>query len=282
LLADQDYRDWLMAQPWFRERWGNVYQTIINYGGEPQDSPEHNEMQVSFLEDAHCMQLARMLHPRLNFSEYAVTYSQLDKELHEQFQQHVRSTRKPARVAGREFEAGGWDVIYKIAAPSSALELTSLPPCQCGPCDHSNCSDRFTCKGGDWGCLHDRHPKDRKLPTFAEVNQSRSHVHHDRYAHCSDVCIWSDRQVSGWLLSWSARHWLGADTNWIRVELKPDLGDDFPTVLRQVNKYDHRQGDRRCVIARRGGFERVTWEQVAQIFKASGIVLLHESDIDEE
>jgi uncharacterized protein (DUF3820 family) len=64
LIADTSYLEWLQAQPWFRERYGNLYQQIIiNRGAEPQDSPEHNALQVLFLEDDFCLRLAQILRP---------------------------------------------------------------------------------------------------------------------------------------------------------------------------------------------------------------------------
>jgi hypothetical protein len=73
--------------------------------------------------------------------------------------------------------------------------------------------------------------------------------------------------------------WYWGQTD-IYVELKPDLGDDFPTVLRQVKGYPC-NGWRRCVVVRRHQFQHVTWEQVAAIFKTSRIRLIHESDLIE-
>jgi hypothetical protein len=36
---------------------------IINYGAEPQDSPEHNQMHARFLEDEWCFARADLIHP---------------------------------------------------------------------------------------------------------------------------------------------------------------------------------------------------------------------------
>jgi hypothetical protein len=278
LIADQDYRDWLMAQPWFRERWGNIYQTVINYGAEPQDSPEHNEMQVSFLADDLCFQLARFLYPRLDFSESAIKYSHDDKVMHERFKEYLQLDYKSASIGGRKFESGGWDVVYKIQPPSMTLKPSSLPSCRCGPCalTEHRCPPNATCQGGTRTCWHENHAEQRVLPTPDQINK-QTVVYHRRDAHCFDACIWSDHEVSTWLLS--THHWLGNDTSWVRVELKPDLGDDFPSVLRQVNGYHADHHDKRCVIVRRAAFERVAWEQVSQIFKASGIVLIREADV---
>lgn len=63
MAADADYCEWLTAQPWFRSRYGNVYNILISSGAEPQDSPEHNQMQARFLDSEWCFALADVLDP---------------------------------------------------------------------------------------------------------------------------------------------------------------------------------------------------------------------------
>ena len=62
----------------------------------------------------------------------------------------------------------------------------------------------------------------------------------------------------------------------VLLELKPDLGDDYPVVLRQVQRYPNGARCVRAVIVQRYGFESVTWAQVVAIFAASNITLLVE------
>lgn len=66
----------------------------------------------------------------------------------------------------------------------------------------------------------------------------------------------------------------------VAVELKPDLGDDFPSVLRAMKRRRH-AADHRCLIARRAAFQHVTREQVSQVFAAEGITLILEDDLSE-
>ena len=54
LAADSGYCDWLIAQAWFRERYGNVYTLIVNNFGEPTETPDHNALQARFLDEAFC------------------------------------------------------------------------------------------------------------------------------------------------------------------------------------------------------------------------------------
>lgn len=56
LLADDQYKTWLLEQPWFKEKYQNIYLTVINYSAEPTDTPEHNAMQIKFLDEEYCWQ----------------------------------------------------------------------------------------------------------------------------------------------------------------------------------------------------------------------------------
>ena len=96
--------------------------------------------------------------------------------------------------------------------------------------------------------------------------------------HCWAGCSWAVIETY-WLLGeprpnerwFQASPWGGG----VLVECKPDLGDDFPAVLRQVLRYPYDEhGDRRCVVVRRHGFRSVTWEQVGEMYAASAVQLV--------
>lgn len=90
LLDDREYLDWLLAQSWFQQRYGNIYQIVINNGQEPSETPEHNAMQVRFLERDF----------RLRFA--ALTLNQVLIEL--------LDVREP------KFEVDGLDVAFGVYA----------------------------------------------------------------------------------------------------------------------------------------------------------------------
>lgn len=60
MIADRQYCDWLVSQDWFRDRFQSIYQVVINYGQEPQETPEHNEIQARFVDRTFCSALASM------------------------------------------------------------------------------------------------------------------------------------------------------------------------------------------------------------------------------
>lgn len=297
LRADDDYCQWLMGQDWFRIKFGNIYQTIINYGGEPQESPEHNELQASFLDDARCFRLARLLYPNHPFDREAANRgSGKAVALCREFKDNLEPQYEDANIAHRKFEDQGWDVVYSIWPAVLVLAIASLPGCSCGECDHdTDCPKQATCRGGDgwegpdrlWRvtCKHYEHQKDRLLPSPEWLTKPPKYWSYTQSGdHCSKKCPWGAIAKAEWLLGdneekrWFQPRMPGR----IRVECKPDLGDDFPAVLRQVTSYKYEHGDRRCVVARRARFEKVTWVQVVTMFAASGIVLLREAQLSTE
>lgn len=51
LAQDRDYVDWLLAQPWLKNKHQNLYTLIINNFTEPSETPEHNAVQALFLDN---------------------------------------------------------------------------------------------------------------------------------------------------------------------------------------------------------------------------------------
>lgn len=51
LESDPGYVEWLMQQPGIREKYPQLVQIIVNNFGEPEETPEHNQMQARFLQE---------------------------------------------------------------------------------------------------------------------------------------------------------------------------------------------------------------------------------------
>ena len=87
LAGDRDYCDWLAAQPWFRKRYQDTYNIIINFGGPPEDSPEHNAMTAKFLDYDYMK----------NFVEKI----------------QGKGLEEGRSICWPEFEVDGWDIAFK-------------------------------------------------------------------------------------------------------------------------------------------------------------------------
>lgn len=62
-VQDRQYVDWLTAQPWFKERFGNLYTLIVNNFQEPAETPVHNALQAKFLNLDLVGRVMRLLFP---------------------------------------------------------------------------------------------------------------------------------------------------------------------------------------------------------------------------
>jgi hypothetical protein len=92
LAADPEYCEWLMGQSWFVEKYQAIHTVIINNFGEPSETPEHNRLQLRFLDETfrdRCAQALVYHRPKSNF-------------------------RFPAFADPPIFEDHGWDVTWTI------------------------------------------------------------------------------------------------------------------------------------------------------------------------
>jgi uncharacterized protein (DUF3820 family) len=69
LIDDPGYLQWLAGQDWFRAKFTILHQVIINRGNEPEETPDHNAMQVRFLDDEFCKQILRCARDETAFRE---------------------------------------------------------------------------------------------------------------------------------------------------------------------------------------------------------------------
>lgn len=56
LRQDKEYLGWLQNQDWFKNRYQNINNLIINNFGEPSETPEHNLIQSLFTDNEFCIQ----------------------------------------------------------------------------------------------------------------------------------------------------------------------------------------------------------------------------------
>jgi hypothetical protein len=117
LVADRAYCTWLCAQPWFRHDYPQLHALFAQNGATPRATPEHNEMQLRFLDDEWCMRLTLLLNPPP--SGYAA----------ELFKMSTYGKHRYA-IVGREFESRrGWDVRFQVYVPPS-LSVPVLVECK--------------------------------------------------------------------------------------------------------------------------------------------------------
>jgi hypothetical protein len=61
LKQDPKYVEWLKGQDWFSSQHKSIYTLIVNNFGIASETPEHNEMQVKFLDEWYRLKLAYVI-----------------------------------------------------------------------------------------------------------------------------------------------------------------------------------------------------------------------------
>lgn len=80
MAEDRKYCDWLVSQDWFREKFQPLYTVIVNNFGEPSETPEHNALQVKFLDGSYQMRFVDAVnadtYPGASFIEESIASAQ--------------------------------------------------------------------------------------------------------------------------------------------------------------------------------------------------------------
>lgn len=178
LAADQEYCQWLVAQPWFIEKFAHIHTLIINNFGEPSETPEHNRLQLRFLEETFRRQCMRAIFPR----------------------RHINSMSSPT------FEVDGLDVVWDY----------------------------------DYWYVTQNVPQYRRTAD-------------DPYVWCSSL-------------------------GQIGIECKPSLGDDYPAVLRTIQRI--KPYTSKFVVAGEVRSQAGSLAQIKAFFRQSNIGLLTVAEIE--
>jgi hypothetical protein len=283
LAADRDYCDWLVAQPWFTQRYRDVYNIVVNYGSEPQDTPDHNALQARFLDDEFCLRVGRLVQPD-RFDIEAQVQAEIEKA-----QQGVRAdiAQAEAELAEAELKlAEATDNLMKSRQDdvSKALAvLTSLrsedQPVRLDETSFKVEATRFQVNGWDVVVAFAGHVKILRYGrSWAEVGYY-SYSFPREYKYLGEL---------GW--HYPVRQHVGHPRN-LYVECKPLVGDDYPSVLRQIQtyrfEYDNARGNyvsgpKVLLLVDRFQAQGATLEQVKKIFASSGITIVMLADLESQ
>jgi uncharacterized protein (DUF3820 family) len=62
MLENRQYCRWLLEQGWFKEQYGDIYNAVVaEIEQAPKDTPEHNQLQIRFLDDAFVKSFIKMV-----------------------------------------------------------------------------------------------------------------------------------------------------------------------------------------------------------------------------
>ena len=260
--TDPEYLKWLTAQSWFEQRYGHLFQTIItnNYYNEPAETPDHNAMQVRFLDVRYKRNFAELFGARWLFHE--ARRGRLWDYTEEVRDARIAVARLVEAVAEAQFKAD------------------SVPEKDEFGYSHPHNQLR-------WAGEELQKGEEKLEAKAASLTQDLPKIRAAQWHTFK-----SEFEVHGWDVAYEVRVSFPksrTDMFHFLIECKPTMGDDYPAVLRQMENQWDRYSDRGmqarrdydliCVVGEYTG-RGATWEQVQQIFDSKGFKLILESDID--
>jgi uncharacterized protein (DUF3820 family) len=203
LLDDPSYLQWLTQQDWFRAKFVVLHQTIINRGAEPEETPDHNAMQVRFLDDDFCKRFLFAVVGESHIREY------LEKQQQEILASIEREKAKAEAEAKRfeDSEPGSWGYEQLLKAHRRSADSSWLQPKVSAPL-------------GDLFCItHQRSFEDRGVDVMLEMT----------------ACSLSQSDQLLGMHDYVPR-FPDYNRETLKIEIKPTIGDDYPAVLRQMKR----------------------------------------------
>lgn len=240
VMADDSYIQWILSRPWFPEDYPRLYTLIQNFGNELQNSPEHNEFQMGFLDERLRLAVAKHIGYRDLDADTCRKKKAIARKVAGELAVPLKERELPLRVSSVGFEEDGWDVVFDILPASYVSWVDSKP------------------HGKDYVALLESWGKSQ----LAARNRARL----KELKGSLDVAIYEPN---------------GARRPRVLIELKPELGDDYPSVLRQIKRYPERNPgkDRKLLIVRRASFTTVSFEQVKAFFATADVLLIREWEL---
>ncbi len=296
LLTDREYLDWLLSQGWFQQRYGNLYQIVINNGQEPSETPEHNAMQIKFLDEEYRLKFAFVSLP---YALFAFTNNDAVKKCLQEIEDTKASIM--AEFDARATERYNEDMAYYTAKiEKNRLERTY--------CDKCALFDKPFLGKDEWCSFHQEPNKPIKatltLPEIKAVCRrfdisglertnsfiiapmpvfEKNGVDVEFSIRTGFELLKKGESIEEKLIQtidrWGNQIVIPIPKTWIncnfKIEIKPSIGDDYPAVLRQI-KHNHSN----YLLIRSYTGIGATKEQFVEFFDSQGVEVIFEADVD--
>jgi hypothetical protein len=281
LQQDQAYCEWLAGQDWLQTRFPQLHTVIINNFAEPSETPEHNALQTRFLDNsikaAVLSRVGGVSFPKINAEE----------------------TAKNVPVA---FESWGADVVLNKEGASVDFSVyrgddplfTHLHSMRISELEYNLKDAIKILRSEELDIIKYEDPEYRSH--WGEKRDSLILEHRNNIVNISNnvLSLKTELEKAGYMVVCYASRSITP----IAIELKPTMGDDYPSVLRQVlavkrpsNMVCRSSYEKEMKVRLESNFHRVlvvgrytgtgaTLDQVREIFRSSGIYMFMFGEIE--
>ena len=294
MQMDTGYCEWLSTQDWFRERYANVYQqVIINNFTEASETPEHNKLQMLFLdkdfyrkiEAALPVDPSKLFHPQILDAVSEI------KEQVKSDENYLEELERELKI--KEYysdEENRKEKLEKLeSVPPYTLEYLSIEK----TLKYLRNYDESTHKE-ELSRLRGKIEKTKmRIQELKDRHNSIIDQRKDNTKYTYEVKT-IEFELNGWDVFVGLKYkceidlktGLSDSANPVYqeryIEIKPCLGDDFPAVLRQMKANSKKVRGTRILLIDEFSAVGATLEQVKQTFLLSDIYLIKLSDITED
>lgn len=290
MLANRDYMNWLELQPWFRERFSHLMRQPTQID-QSQKTPAHNKLQVLFLDFEYAKAFARVCDTRLA--------ENLKKAAKDSAEDIAACCAKITEVEGKAASFEGvvaladgeicgedghcllsspFDYItyeYKQAARKHGGPVSGPSGYRAQASEHAVALRREIEK---WmACL--RALTSGAVPTLSGTKAFEARLERRGIVDVRLTLLGNWTAIHAYH-SISERDITNATCtrvfeNVYEIEIKPTVADDYPNVLRQMD----RSGAKYLFLDQWQG-ESVTRDQFVQMFRSSGKIVVFKADVD--
>jgi hypothetical protein len=267
LVDDPQYLQWLTGQDWFRQKYVVLHQVIINRGAEPEETPEHNALQVLFLDDAFCISFIDVVVPGWRDEK---TLAEIGREA---LAKHLASIRQTIVRQDKKLLDANESLSRARKRTDDGHWVESATD------DVNRANDELARWRG----------KEKSLPTTLTFHIGLTRKFEWRGV---DVRLGFGIQSHETVPTeyWDGIRWgphaqesepvIARRQELVSVEIKPVVGDDYPAVLRQIGALRHgSEEDRFILFLERYTGIGATEEQFIRTFATAGIRVVFRRDI---
>jgi uncharacterized protein (DUF3820 family) len=253
LADDPAYLQWLCGQDWFRAKFVSLHQIIINRGAEPEETPEHNAIQVKFLDDDFCLRFIRYLRPNIDQQMHAQLTACLAERARRAKENIETQTRDLERLEEslRKYEPN------RVYYPSKEQQQENVENARV---ELARCQQILTkelaAKIDEINVRFERKFEVQGVDVMLAVEAHNA-------PHDVAISLWA---FPGYRFQ---------NSRALRIEIKPIVGDDYPAVLRQMKRT---QSDV-LLVGRYTGIG-ATREQFVKTFATASIRVVFLEDVE--
>jgi uncharacterized protein (DUF3820 family) len=257
LLADDPaYLQWLASQDWFRDKYVSLHQTIINCGAEPEETPEHNAMQVRFLDDAFCLRFMCCYRPELMLETRHALAAQW-------------AYRDNFAAAESAF------LILREERPTRALQALALQAQMEARRAQVQRARELAEVADRWHKLSKADLEAKILPYLDKVAPIEFRIERRFEEQDVDVILSADAHCPPHDLRVRVSPGYPYSDE-LQIELKPTVGDDYPAVLRQM-----RRNGSRVLLAGKYAGTGASRDQLVETFATASICVIFLHEVEE-